>query len=123
MDRRWFLAMPLIFAAGCGGFSAGQKDEAKGYVQMALDKWKAGGSPDDLKAQATPIEFYEAWWTDGQKLVSYEIGEVTADNAEQVVRVNVSLTVQKGKAKPRTETAYYDVSFGPPVKVVNNPMP
>jgi hypothetical protein len=122
MDRRWVVVIPLVFVAGCG-FPAAKQDEAKGHVKASLEKWQAGGKPDELKTQATPVEFHEAMWAGGEKLVSFEMGEVKYMENERVVRCNVKLTVQKGKGKARTENVAYDVTFGPPVKVVNNPMP
>jgi len=41
----------------------------------------------------------------------------------QAVRVEVKLTLRNKKGKERTENVGYDVTLGPPVKVVNNPMP
>jgi hypothetical protein len=105
MNRWWVLAVPVLFVAGCG-FPAGKVDEA-------------GGKPDELK----PVEFHEAMWAAGDKLVSFEMGEAKYAEAAQAVRCEVKLTVQKGKGKARTESVVYDVTLGPPVKVVNNPMP
>lgn len=118
MNRRWVLAIPLVFVVGCG-FPAAKVDEAKGHVKAGLDKWQAGGKPDELK----PVEFHEGMWATGEKLVSFELGEARYVESVQAVRCEVKLTVQKGKAKPRTESVNYDVSFGPPVKVMNNVMP
>lgn len=118
MSRWWVVAIPLVFVAGCG-FPAAKVDEAKGHVKAALDKWQAGGKPEELK----PVEFNEALWNAGEKLVSFEMGPAQYVESAQAVRCEVKLTVQKGKGKPRTETVTYDVTLGPPVKVVNNPMP
>ena len=118
MKRWWVVAVPLVFVAGCG-FPGAKVDEAKGHVKSALDKWQAGGKPDELK----PVEFHEAMWNAGEKLVSFEMGTAKYVESAQAVRCEVKLTVQKGKAKARTEKVVYDVTFGPPVKVVNNPMP
>ncbi len=122
MDRRWVVAIPLVFVAGCG-FPGAKVDEAKGHVKSALEKWQAGGKPDELKGQATPVEFNEAMWNAGEKLVSFEMGPAKYVESAQVVRCEAKLTVQKGKAKARIENVTYDVTLGPPVKVVNNPMP
>ena len=122
MDRRWLVAIPLVFLAGCG-FPAAKQDEAKGHVQRGLEAWKSGGKPDDLKSQSPPVEFNEAMWSAGEKLVSFEMGAVRYVDAAQVVRCDVKLTVRNKKGKERTESVFYDVTLGPPVKVVNNPMP
>ncbi len=122
MNRRWVVAIPLVFVVGCG-FPAAKQDEAKGHVKSALEKWQAGGKPDELKAASPSVEFNEAMWNAGEKLVSFEMGAVNYVEAERVVRCTVKLTVQKGKGKARTENVTYDVTLGPPVKVINNPMP
>jgi len=122
MDRWWFLAIPLVFLAGCG-FPAAKVDEAKGHVKAALDKWQAGGKSEELKAQSPPVEFYEALWTAGEKLESFEMDEVKYVEAEKVVRCNVRLTLRNKKGKTHTEGVTYDVILGQPVKIVNNPMP
>jgi len=118
MDRRWLVAIPLVFLAGCG-FPAAKVDEAKGHVKAALDKWQAGGKPDELK----PVEFNEALWTAGEKLVSFEMGTAKYVESAAAVRCEVKLTLRNKKGKERTEGVTYDVTLGPPVKVINNPMP
>jgi hypothetical protein len=122
MHRRWVLGVALVCVAGCG-FPAAKVEEAKGHVQHALEVWQSGGKPDDLKAQATPVEFNEAMWNTGEKLVSFDVGTARYVDAAKVVRCDVSLTVRNRKGKERTEGVTYDVTLGPTVKVVNNPMP
>jgi hypothetical protein len=118
MNRWWVAAIPLVFVAGCG-LSGAKQDEAKGHVQAGLEKWQGGGKPDELK----PVEFNEAMWNAGEKLVSFEMGAVRYVDAAQVVRCEAKLTVRNKKGKERTENVTYDVTLGPPVKVINNPMP
>jgi hypothetical protein len=122
MSRWWVITVPLAFAAGCG-FPAAKVEEAKGHVRRALDEWKSGGKPDELKAASPPVEFHEALWTAGEKLVGFEMGNARYVDADAVVRCEVALTVRNRKGKERTEAMVYDVTLGPPVKVVNNPMP
>ena len=122
MGTRWVIGVALVSVAGCG-FPAAKLDEARGHVQHALEVWQKGGKPDELKSLSPPVEFHEAIWNSGAKLVNYEVGAAHyMDNAE-VVRCEARLTVRNRKGKDRTETVVYDVTLGPPVKVVNNPMP
>lgn len=118
MNRWWVIAVPLVFVAGCG-FPAAKVDEAQGHVKAGLDKWQAGGKPEELK----PVEFHEALWIAGEKLVSFEMGTAKYAEAAQAVRCEVKLTIRNKKGKERTENVVYDVTLGPPVKVMNNPMP
>ena len=122
MDRRWAIGGVLLFVAGCG-FPAAKLDEARGHVRHGLEVWQAGGKPDELKAATPPVEFNEAMWNAGEKLVHFEVGAVRYEASAAVVRCDAKLTVRNRKGKERTETVAYDVTLGPPVKVVNNPMP
>lgn len=122
MDRRWLVVVPVVFVAGCG-FPTAKLDEAKGQVQRALEVWQSGGKPDALAAQSPPVEFHEVLWKNGEKLVQFEMGAARYVDADAVVRCDVKLTVRNRAGKERTENVVYDVTLGPPVKVVNNPMP
>jgi hypothetical protein len=115
--------MALVVLAGCGP-SAAKLDEAKGYVQQALDVWQRGGKADELSSRTPPIEFHEAMWKAGEKLISYDIGAVRHIPKENVVRCETRLTVRGRKGRDRTESVMFDVvSLAPTVKIVNNPMP
>jgi hypothetical protein len=122
MNMRWVIGIAFVCVAGCG-FPAAKVDEAKGHVQRALDAWQAGGKPDAVKSLTPPVEFHEALWNAGEKLISFEIGTAQYVDAAGVVRCPVRLTVQNRKGKERTENVVYDVTLGPPAKVVFNPMP
>ena len=122
MCTRWGIGVALLLVAGCG-FPTAKLDEAKGYVQQALEVWQKGGKPDELKSLPQPVEFHEAMWNSREKLVHFEMGAARHMDAAKVVRCETRLTVRNRKGKDRTETVLYDVTLGPPVKVVNNPMP
>ena len=62
--------MALVLLAGCNS-PAARVDEAKGYVQLALELWQKGGKPVELSSRTPPIEFQEAIWNAGEKLVSF----------------------------------------------------
>jgi len=122
MSTRWVIGVALVLLAGCG-FPSARLDEAKGHVQQALEVWKKGGKPDELKSLTPPIEFHEAMWNAGEKLVDFEVGAVRYIDTAQVVRCETRLTVRNRKGKEHTEAVVYDVSLASPVKIVNNPMP
>ena len=122
MGTRWLIGAALVIVAGCG-FPAAKRDEARGHVQHALEVWQKGGKPDELRSLSPPIEFHEALWNSGEKLVGFELGDVRYVETAEVVRCEVRLTVRNRRGKDRTEAVVYDVALGPPVKVVNNPMP
>ncbi|HZV03687.1 MAG TPA: hypothetical protein VE999_01225 [Gemmataceae bacterium] len=122
MGARWVFGVTLVFLVGCGSPSA-RLEEAKEYVQQALEVWKKGGKPDELNSLTPPIDFHEAMWNAGEKLVSFEVGAVRYIDKAKVVRCETRLTVRNRKGKERTEAVVYDVTLGSPVKIVNNPMP
>ena len=116
------IGVALVIVAGCG-FPTAKLDEARGHVQHALEVWQKGGKPDELKSLSPPVEFHEAKWNSGEKLVNFELGDALYIDTAEVVRCEARLTVRNRRSKDRTETVVYDVTLGPPVKVVNNPMP
>jgi hypothetical protein len=122
MNRPWWMCVALVAVVGCG-FPQAKVDEAKGHVQMALNTWKAEGKLDELAAKTPPIEFHEALWNAGDKLVSFEMGAAKYVDSAAVVRCEVKLNIRPKKGKERTETVSYDVTLTPSVKIVNNPMP
>ncbi len=122
MYARLLMGAALVFCIGCG-FPAAKVDEAKGHVQSALEVWKAGGKPGELATKTPPIEFNEAFWSAGEKLVDFQMGNATYVDAAAVVRCEVKLTLRSKKGKERTENVNYDVTLSPAVKVLNNPMP
>lgn len=122
MGNRWVIGVALVFLAGCG-FPTAKLDEAKGYVQQALEVWKNGGKPEELKSRTPPIEFHEVMWNAGEKLVNFEVGIVRYVDTDKVVRCETRLTVRNRRGKERTEAVIFDVSLTSPVKIVNNPMP
>ena len=122
MGIRRVIGVALLLVAGCG-FPAAKLDEARGHVQHALEVWQKGGKPDELKSLSPPVEFHEAMWKSGEKLVNFELGAARHIDTAEVVRCEARLTVRNRKGKDRTETVVYDVTLDSPVKVVNNPMP
>lgn len=123
MNPRWVVGFALVLLAGCGP-SAAKLNEAKDYVQQALELWQKGGKPDELASRTPPIEFHEAMWNAGEKLVKYDLGAVRYITRDNVFRCGTRLTVRDRKGKERMESVVFDVlSLAPNVKIVNNPMP
>jgi len=123
MSTQRVIAFALVVLAGCS-FSSAKVDEAKGYVQQALELWQKGGKSDELKSRTPPIEFHETMWNAGEKLVNFDIGAVQYIARDNLVRCETRLTVRSPKGKQHTESVVFDVlSLAPNVKIVNNPMP
>lgn len=115
-------ALALVIVAGC---SAGAKvDDAKAYVQQALEVWQSGGKAESLTSRSPAIEFHEAMWNAGEKLVRFEMGGAQYVPRDNLVRCETRLTLRNRKGKEHTEGVTFDVvSMEPTVKIVNNPMP
>lgn len=122
MGTRTVFGVMVVLIAGCG-YPQAKLDEARSHVQKSLEVWQSGGKPDDLKSLAPSVEFHEALWNAGEKLTSFEVGAVRHVASDDVVRCDVRISVRNRKGKSRTENVTYDVALGPPVKIVNNPMP
>lgn len=121
--KTWrLMSVALIGVAGCG-FPAAKVDEARAHVQRGLEVWKSGGKAEELTALTPPVEFHEAIWAAGEKMTAFELGTAEYVDTAGVVRCPVKLTVRNRKGKERVENVVYDVTLGPPVRVVFNPMP
>jgi hypothetical protein len=122
MIRHWPIGILLAGILGCG-VSAVKLEESSEHLKRALEAWQAGGKSEELASLATPIEFHEALWNAGEKLVKFEISPARAVESDQLIRCEVRLTVRNRKGKERTEQVVYDITPGSRVKIVNNPMP
>jgi hypothetical protein len=122
MGKRIICAGLLFAAVGCG-VSQAKLDEAKSMIQQGLETWKKGGKPADLRSGSRPVEFHEAMWNSGDKLLSYELNDPTYHSREDVIRCEARLTVRTRGGRQKTENILYEVKFGSPVKIMNNPMP
>ncbi|MFO0880847.1 MAG: hypothetical protein U0840_26250 [Gemmataceae bacterium] len=123
MVGRCALILTVALAmTGCG-VSQASLDDAQKLVQSSLEVWAKGGKPADLRGQARPVEIVEQLWSNGEALMSFEMGKTSYSSRDRMIRCEAKLTLRGRKGKPYVENVAYDVSLGPPVKIVNNPMP
>lgn len=113
----------LLAAAGCGGPSQAQINDAKAAVAECLEVWKKGGKLADLKSLSRPVDFQDGTWHQGDTLVSYDLTRASYNARDKVIRCDAKLTLKSRRGKPRTEEVAYDVTLGNPMKVTLNPMP
>jgi hypothetical protein len=106
--------------SGCGGSAAGPVDEAtaRSVLTQALDAWVGGKQAAELRAQAPEIIVVDHQWTDGAKLVDYEVlGTGSFDG--KTLRAPVNLTVVEPPARsPKKMSAHFTVGLTPVVTVV-----
>lgn len=113
------VALTLAFLPGCGGATPHTADatQAQEALHKVLDAWKAGDTPEKLAEQTPPIRVSDVDWTQGFKLVSYQLGEegrlVGFDMNYAVV---LELKSPKGKAVKKK--AVYTVTTHPELLVL-----
>lgn len=118
--RMLAVAVVCLGVFGCGGPSRPDpSDPATGRETLkgVLDAWKGGDTPDGYKQKAPAVVVAERQWTQGFKLLDYEIdGDPKADGFD--VQFKVKLTVQDAAGKKTQEKAVYSVSTTPKLVVL-----
>lgn len=108
-------AAPLLGVAGCGG-SAPPAQNAElaselDVLKEGLEAWKNGGTPAALESGAKPLQFTDADWKAGTKLLEYRIVKAGGeDDGEMVCTVGLKLDA-RGKSVDKTVT--YRVTLTP----------
>jgi hypothetical protein len=114
------LLLAVIACAGCGGSAAGPVDEAtaRTVLTQTLDAWVGGKQAAELRAQSPEIIVVDQQWTDGAKLVDYEVVG-TGEFDGTTLRAPVNLTVIEPPARsPKKTPANFTVGLTPVVTVV-----
>jgi hypothetical protein len=120
MRLPYFPAAALLAAlAGCSDSRplpmAATPEAARPALQAALDGWKAGRTPDELRSQSPPVYFNDADFGRGRKLADYRI-EGDGTPVGTGLRFVVTLTLQSnGKSTPRKLA--YRVATQPTVSI------
>jgi hypothetical protein len=109
-----------LAAAGCGGSSpraaAVEPEAARRALRAALDGWKSGAKPADLKAGSPPMTVQDLDWLSGLTLVEYEVtGEGRGDDAN--LRVPVDLVLRDPGGREVRKRVSYVVGTSPTVTV------
>jgi hypothetical protein len=118
-QRHW--ALILVAAAGCGqGLPpAADPGRARAALQTSLEAWKAGQSPDALRARSPAIYFNDDAWKADARLADYAIQSEAANG--QGWRCDVQMTVQSGDRPPRDRFASYQIDTDPAIVIVEQP--
>lgn len=102
----------LVLVSGCG--AGADLGKAEAAVKTSLDRWKAGGSPQQLTEQA--IDIAEPDWKVGYRLLDYRLKDVTAQ-PQQGPRVVVLLNLQDRAGKKVNKEVAYEVIFKDKVRI------
>ena len=113
--------MCLALLAGCGGNVPVKVDVARKTLASTMESWKEGKTPEDLRKRSPSIVVQETEWTNGAKLLEYEIldGDKPVD-ANLIARVKLKLSGADGKEI--TKTATYVVGTSPVLTVFRDLM-
>ena len=110
----WVAAM-LLTASGCGAGATPQLSDsakAKAALQNALESWKAGKTPKDLKKQSPPIHVKDVDWDGGFLLVNFK-ADAEGKLAGYDVNYPVVLELKSPKGVSVKKTAVYTVTTTP----------
>ncbi|MGC1275382.1 MAG: hypothetical protein WBC44_16875 [Planctomycetaceae bacterium] len=116
------LFLPIVFAMAATGCTQTSRDlalddsKARGACATALEAWKAGKKPADLKPDVIASDY---GWASGQKLLAFEFlpGE-TSDGTN--LHIPVKLTLEDGRGVKSTANAIYTVGTSPVVTVIRD---
>lgn len=110
------VAVPIGCSQGPQKAAAVDPGSARTALQTALDAWKAGKKPADLKTGSPAMTVQDLDWESGSKLVSYEVkSEGNKDDAN--LRIPVSLTIADSAGGEQKKDVTYVVGTSPSITV------
>jgi len=118
------VAVAAALAAGCGGKPAHavNPDTARQTLRAALDAWKAGEKPDDLKQHSPPVVVQDFDWQGGARLVDYQVlGD--GDCMDANLRCPVRLTLRDARGQAAQKEVVYLVGTSPQLTVFREVLP
>jgi hypothetical protein len=110
----------LLFIAGCGQTSGAalttDEELARQSLVTALDAWKSGKTPADLKNASPPVIVGDHDWKSGAKLVGYELpGEEFNDGAN--LHITADLDLENADAGKSRQRIVYIVGTDPAITI------
>ncbi len=116
----WHLCLALL--AGCNSATAPvDVNVARKTLESTMQSWKAGKSPDDLRAESPSIVIQEMEWTNGAALLEYEI--IDDDKpVDQNLIAKVKLKLKQSDGRVVDKTATYVVGTRPVLTVFRDIM-
>ena len=110
-----------IAVAGCGArapgsFSSGDVDQAKSKLGAALDAWKEGKTPADLRGLKPSVYVSDQDWSAGRKLAEFRIDRVEKTTGPNP-NIVVVLTLDEAKGKATKKQVVYSVTTAPAITI------
>jgi hypothetical protein len=114
------LIVCLGSALGCGPKRSKEEIErGRQALNTALTAWKAGDSPERLKATADPMEFSDDLRRQFE-LVDYSIGAIDAKEPPYL-RYSVKMTFRDKRGQTSEREVVYSVELTKPIRIVRDP--
>jgi hypothetical protein len=115
------LALLSALALGCGQAPPrpADPDAARQALRAALDAWRQGEPPQELKARQPPIYVNDTDWQAGVRLTGYELKGDGAFYGVQY-RCSVVLSVEPGKGRKSEKTVKYLIDTHPRLVIVRD---
>ena len=112
-------SIAILAICGCGGPrpSVADSERAQQALQTALDAWREGGNPDELRQRSPPIHFGDAACEQGQRLIGYQL-PAAPERFGHSLRFRVELTVDDSAGTDEVETASYLVDTNPMTVII-----
>jgi hypothetical protein len=110
-----WLAVVLLTASGCGSGrtpETADSEKARAALRAALESWKAGEKPEDLKKQSPPIHVKDADWDRGFRLVNFK-ADAEGRLAGYDMNYPVVLQLKSPKGAAVKKNAVYTVTTQP----------
>lgn len=98
-----------MLASGCQSRRAAdvEPELAKETLVRVLDTWKAAGSIEELRKQTPDVVVQEALWSNGGKLVDYQIiGDGRVEDANLFCDVELSVELTPGSPPVKKNFTY-----------------
>jgi hypothetical protein len=111
----------LLIPVACQGPRPQETNAAKGREALtsALETWKKGGTPADLKNGSPAIVVSDPDWVGGCRLLKYDV-DPTDRRAGVDLRLTATLTLKGPTGKTVQKTAGYVISTGSKLTVLRD---
>ncbi|HEY7314237.1 MAG TPA: hypothetical protein VH643_33100 [Gemmataceae bacterium] len=115
-----FTMLGVCFLQGCDRRldKAADADEGAKALQTALQAWKSGKLPEDLREVKPSIVMNEDEWRVGKRLLDFKVEEIALSGRQ--IRATVQIKLEDKSGKTRDQKAIYIVDTTPRIVIVRD---